>query len=117
VAGLDVARDDGAQAEHRSEVEGVRSHDDPDRDGVLALHERRDRGGDLRRVGGQRGEEAEQRLGQAEAQADVVEPLREQRRRGQHHGDRDDEDGDGGRRRHGWTPTSLPGTPRGTLPQ
>ena len=96
----DAARDDGADAEHRREVEGVRADDDPDRDGVLVLEERRDRGRDLRRVGGERGEQAEQRLGQAEPQPDAVEPPREHGRRDEHQRDGGDEEWDGGCGRH-----------------
>ena len=69
----------------------------------------------LRRVGRERGEQAEERLGQAEPQPDVVEAPREHRRRDQHQRDGGDEEWDGGCGRHRLTPTSLPGTPGGTL--
>ncbi len=113
----DTACDHGADAEHRSEVERVRADDDSDRDVVLVLHERRDRGRNLGRVGCQRGEQAEERLGQAEPQPHVIEPAREHRRREQHQRDGRDEEWDGEGGRHRLTPTSLPGTPGGTLPQ
>ena len=112
-----ACRDEGAEAQHGCDVEGVRTDDDPDRDRVLVLDERRDRRRDLGRVGCERREQAEQGLRQAELEADVVEPPREDRRCDEHHADRDEEERYGGCRRHRLTPTSLPGTPLRTLAQ
>ena len=109
--------DEGAEAEHRREVERVRADHDTDCDGVLVLDERRDRRRDLGRIGRERREQAEERLRQAEPQSDAVEALRELRGREQHHRDRDDEEGDGEGGRHRFSPTRLPGTPGRTLAQ
>ena len=79
----DRAAEQRAEADHRREVEDVRAEDHTDADAVLSLGERRDRRGGLGRVGCERGQQAEQRLRQAEPQADAVEPAREERGRGQ----------------------------------
>ena len=95
----------------------IYARDDADRDRVLVLEQRRDRGRDLGRVCGQGGQNAEQRLRHPEPQADVVEPPREDRRRGEHETDREEEEGYGGGRRHRLAPNRLPGTPLGNLTQ
>ena len=81
----DAARDHGADAEHGREVEGVRADDDADREVVLVLKERNDRRRDLGCVGGEGGEQPEERFRQAEAQPNAVEAARERRRRDKHH--------------------------------
>src|SRR5262249_44101430 len=88
-----------------------RADDDADRDAALSLDERRDRGGNLRRVGGQSREQAEQRLRKTEAQAHAVEPAGEDARRAERDNEAGEEERGGFWRRHGRTPTSLPGTP------
>ena len=59
VTRADPRGDDGAQPEHRREVEGARPDDDPDRDLVPARDERGDCGRELGRVGRECREEAE----------------------------------------------------------
>src|SRR5207245_2866335 len=64
-------------------------------------------------VGGERGQQPEQRLREAEPVADPVEPARERRRREERDEERDEEERDcerGGNRLTS-LPTSLPGTP------
>ena len=52
-------------ADHRREVEDIRPDDDPYPGAVLSLEQRRDRRRKLRRVSGDRGQQAQKRLGKA----------------------------------------------------
>ncbi len=97
----DPARHQGAQAEQRGQVEHVGADDDAGADLLLVRGQRADRRGDLRCVGGQRGQHAEQRLGQAQPFPDPFQPGDEQVAGGQAdrraEAERDDLNGD----RHG----------------
>ena len=70
-----------ADADHRGEVEGVRSDEHADADVVGALGQGEQRRGDLRAVGGERRQQADQRLGEPEPDAEPIEPAREARGR------------------------------------
>src|SRR5205823_14259322 len=74
---------------------------DPDTGvGVAGAHSRNG-GGDLRGVGAERGDDAEQRFREPEALADAVELPREHETRGDRDGEAAREHDDGQRRRHG----------------
>ena len=70
----DPAGHHGAEAEQGGQVEHVGADDHPGADLVLVHAQRGYRGGDLRCVPGQRGQHAEQRLGQAESLTDPLQP-------------------------------------------
>ena len=97
-------RDDRAHSDHRGEVERVRAEHDAEADIALAAEDRRDRGRELRTVGGDRREDPEQRLGEAEPHTDTVEPVGEHRGRDQRHakGEKEADCGEGDMKRgHG----------------
>ena len=78
-------RDDRTHSDHRGEVERVRAEHDAEADIAFAAEDRRDRGRELRTVGGDRRQDPEQRLGEAEPDTDTVEPIGEHRGRDQRH--------------------------------
>ena len=60
------------ESEQGRQIEDVGADHDPSSDLRLMIGQRRDRGGDLGRVCGQRGEHAQQRLGEPEAGTDAL---------------------------------------------
>ena len=70
----DTPGDDSAEAQQRSQIEHVRPDDDPGAQPLLMAGHRRDGCGDLRRIGGQRRDDAQQRLRQAQALPDPLKP-------------------------------------------
>jgi hypothetical protein len=109
----DAAGEQRAQPDHRREVERVRSDDDPEPDPLGAAGDRNDGRAQLRCVGGERRQQPEQRLREAEPVADPVEPARERRRREERDDERDEEERNRERGGNRLTslPTSLPGAP------
>src|SRR5437588_1840379 len=87
---------------------------------MRALDECGQRRGELGPVGGQRGEQPDQRLGKAEPHAEPVEAAGEQLRRRQCDDQREDEQRNGEKGRHlsagsaARAPTRLPGSPSGS---
>ena len=59
---IDAAGRNGAEAEQGGQVEHVRAQDDAGAHGLLMVGDRRDRSGDLGRVGCKRSDHAEARL-------------------------------------------------------
>jgi hypothetical protein len=73
---------------------------DPEAHPLLTVREGDQGRGDLRPAGCERGEEARERLRQAEPRAEVVEPIGEDARRPQGQGDGSGEEQDGGCKGH-----------------
>ena len=88
------------EPDHRRQVEDVRADDDAEARLPVALDQRDDRRGDLGRVGGDGGQEADRRLGQPDPRPDVVELVGEVPGGGEHDGGRDREDRKRERGRH-----------------
>ena len=99
----DPAGHHGAQTEQRGQVEHVGADDYPGANLVLVRGQRGHRGGDFRCVPGQRGQHAEQPLGQAEPLADPFQPDDQYVTGAEADGRRDQEDSelDGNRHRPG----------------
>jgi hypothetical protein len=98
---IDTASRNCAEAEQGGQVEDVRAQDDAGAHGLLMVGDRRDRSGDLRRVGRQRSDHAETRFREPEAIADALEPSDQYPARGQAHKRPDHEDRNGRSDRHG----------------
>src|SRR2546423_1419894 len=96
----DWAGDQCRHPEQPREVEDVRADDDSDACVLVAGHDRRDGGGDLRGIGAERGHDPEQRLGEAQPLTDPVELSREHDTRGDRQGECTGKDQQRDRDRH-----------------
>ena len=70
----DPAGDDPAKAQQSGEIEHIRADNHPGSHAQLMVGNRSSSGGDLRRVGRQRSNHAEQRLRKSQALADPLQP-------------------------------------------